>query len=366
MLKEGKIGVFEATCVVLFMSTVKVLFSGVRDIVEALGPAAWYGTLVSAATALAGFYLLYRLMQRFPGRELGQVFETALGWFAGGLAALLTGFFFLFNAAILTREFVEAVKIYFYPASPPSFIMIFFILSMGTVIYFGFDVIARTVALFFWPLLVSFLTIFILAVSLYKGYNLFPLLGNGPGVTLATGVMRSSVYGDVLALAVVLGSLQGLEHFKKSGAAGVAFSGLLISASILFYTLSFPYFVAAENTIPLLKLTRFIEHGRFFQRFEAIFLFIWSISAVLAAGLNLYVAISLYCKTFRMDDHRVALPPLAVVLFSIAIILPDFSSAVFIYLHLIRQFGWIIYFGLPLLALAAAVARGKKGGPAGA
>lgn len=366
MLKEGKIGVFEAVSIATIMISSKVLFSSARAVVELAGTAAWYLTIISSGTALAGFIMIFLLLKRFPGRELVSVFETVLGRVAGSLVSLMIAFFFVVNASLFTREFVEAVKIYQYPMSPPSFMMLFFILAVMTVLQLGFEVITRTASLFAWPILLGLIFIFVFAMPLYSVSNLFPIFGHGLGKTVTNGLMRSSVYGDVLALAVVVNSLQGIGHFKKAGITAVILSGLVISSSFLFYHLAFPYYIALENTIPLLAITREIEYGRFFQRFEAIFLFTWSISAILAAGINLYMALSIYCKVFRIDDHRVLVFPLGIILFTVAILPPDISSIAFTYVQWIRQSGWMVYFGFPLLALLVAVARGKKGGPAGA
>lgn len=363
MLKEGKIGVFEAICITTIMIASKVMFSSTRAVVESAGTAGWYLTLISSVTALVGFFIIFLLMKRFPGQELVSVFQTVFGGAIGGLLSLTICFLFILNAAAFTREFVEALKIFEYPLSPPSFMISFFILAVVIMLYFGFETVTRTASLFAWPILIAMTAIFIFALPLYDFSNLFPILGNGLEITVISGLMRSSVYGDVLTLAVVINSLQGLNHFKKSGVTAIILSGLIISMSFLFYNLTFPYHIAAENTIPLFTMARSIVMGRFFQRLEAIFVFAWSFSAILAAGISLYTALSIYCKVFKINDHRVMIFPLAIITFTIAIVLPDISS-IALFVHLLRQYGWVIYFGFPLLALLIAIARGKKGGPA--
>jgi len=208
--------------------------------------------------------------------------------------------------------------------------------------------------------------ILVFAIPLYEPANLMPVLGHGPVNTLLIGMSRSSGYAEVVALAVFLGALQGMGHFKKAGIISLIISGLIVGSSMFFYIMAFPVNVAVENTNPLLNMTRVIEYGRFFQRFESIFLFAWSISAILAVGISLYITLSIYAKVFRIDDHRVLVLPLAVVLFNIAILPRDLSSLVYIYVAAIREFGWAVAFGLPVLTLLVAVVRGKKGGPAGA
>ncbi|MFZ3045866.1 MAG: hypothetical protein WA151_08125, partial [Desulfatirhabdiaceae bacterium] len=57
MLKEGKIGVSEAISLMTIMIASKVLFTRPQSHVNLLGPAGWSGVIISALTALAGFYV---------------------------------------------------------------------------------------------------------------------------------------------------------------------------------------------------------------------------------------------------------------------------------------------------------------------
>ncbi|MDK2820780.1 MAG: spore germination protein [Clostridia bacterium] len=366
MIQEGKIGVFEASSLVIFMVASKALFGAVRELVEATGPSAWYTTIISGITALIGFWIIIRLMQRFPGQELVSILKTVYGRITGSLIALIICFLYIYNAASFTREFTEAVKVFEYPLTPPSFIMILILLAVIVLLYYGLETTARTTSFFTWPLIVGMISIFFLGLPLGKLTNLYPLLGHGLDRTIITGLLRSSVYGEVIGLTIILNALQGIENFKKAGKHGIIISIIIISLSLFIYSLIFPYSVSVENTIPLLTLTRIIEYGRFFQRFESIYIFIWSVAATLTTAINLYLALSIYCKTFRINDHRVLVLPLCILLFSIAIIPKDIVTITSIYVHYLRQYGWIIFIGLPLLTLIVAAVRGKKGESANA
>ncbi|HAU32629.1 MAG TPA: hypothetical protein DCW46_10340, partial [Desulfotomaculum sp.] len=109
-------------------------------------------------------------------------------------------------------------------------------------------------------------------------------------------------------------------------------------------------------------VTRNIEFGTFFQRFDPIFLFIWSISAIITTVIYLYAFLSIYCKVFKIDDQRPLVLPLGIIFFCIGIIVQDLFTLVLGLIPVYRKFGGIIYFGLPLLALLVAAIRGQKEG----
>lgn len=365
MLKEGKIGVFEATCIVSIAITAKLFFASPRALAEVVGPAGRLMHIVAIPAALVGFLFIFLLMKRFPGQDLVSVFETVFGKIAGSLSIIILAATFLFNSVLFTREFSEAIKVYIYPFTPPSMIMIFFLIPVLLMVYLGFESLARTVASFIWIAAIALLSVFILAGPLYKIYNLFPLFDGEIGYIAITGLKRSSVYGDIVFLAVILNPLQGIGHFKKAGLMAVLFSGMFIFTGLLILGLAFPKTVASELTIPMLSLARVIEFGTFFQRFESVYIFVWSISAILAAGVNLYAFTSIYCKVFRIKDQKPLVLSLGVILFSIGILMPSITVIVSL-IALFRDFSWAVYFGIPLLALFFAAARGKKGVKTGA
>ncbi|HAG08264.1 MAG TPA: hypothetical protein DCW46_06890 [Desulfotomaculum sp.] len=162
MLKEGKIGVFEATAIVVVASLTKVMFSGPRADVEILGPAVWYVYIVTTLLALAGFLIISKLMEKFPGQDLVFVFKKVFGNVAGCILSFLVGIAFFIGSIVFLRLFTEAVKAYVYTFTPPSFIMVFFISAVLVVLYLGLETIARTAAIFILPILFGLLLTYIL------------------------------------------------------------------------------------------------------------------------------------------------------------------------------------------------------------
>lgn len=361
MIKEGKIGVAEATSIIILMIGTKVVLSSPRVVVEEAGPAAWLLTSISCFTAAMGFYFVLKLLQRFPNRDLPAIYQAVLGKYAGGFLSLVTAALFFFNSSITAREFIETVKVYEYPLTPPSVFLIFIIITAMLIITMGFETVARVNVAFSKPLFLGLILLFALSYVEWDPSNLFPLLGHGPYKLIKTGLERSSAYGEVVALAVIAGSLQGLEHIRKSGFAALFLSVSILGGGFVVYGLVFPYQIGQENTIPLLMMTRIIEFGRFFQRFESLFLLIWSTATVLMVVNNLYIGLSIYCKVFKIDDMRAVLYPSGILLFTVALFPPSLT-ATFGYIQILRVLGWTVYLAVPFLVLLLAVVLGKKGG----
>ncbi len=202
----------------------------------------------------------------------------------------------------------------------------------------------------------------LLAVQNYHLYYLFPFWGRGAGQTVLHGVMRSSSYGEVIILAIIATSLQGVKYIKRAGYISLAISGILISAVLLAFALSFPYTTGAEVTSPMYELAMQIGYGRFLQRLESIFLFVWVISSFVTISVLLYGTLSIYAKVFESSDLKPCINPFFVIVFCLALLPRDIMTVRTGYIQNIRSYGWTIFFVVPLLALITAAIRKKKGG----
>ena len=165
---------------------------------------------------------------------------------------------------------------------------------------------------------------------------------------------------EVLILAVVAGSLQGTKYVKKAGYLSLVLSGILVSSALLAFTLTFPYYTGAEITAPMYQLTAMIDYGRFLQRLEPIFLFIWFVSSFISVTTIFYTSASLYCKIFRIQDMRPIIFPFATILYTIAIVPGDITTVATGYIHRSREYGWTILYIPPLIALIMAIVKKKE------
>lgn len=360
MIKEGKIGVQEAIFLIVITITVKAYFSSATFLAKAVGTASWYTTLISSATAILGFTAIYFLLKRFPGKDLIQVFELSLGRVMGFIFSMVLAVSLFIDAALILREFSEILKIYTMPLTPPSFVIGTFSIVMCGVCFMGLECLVRFSRLFGYFLLIGFLAVIILAWNNYDHHSLFPIMGYGLTKTISYGVSRSSFYGEVIILGVIAASLQGTAHLKKVGYISLIISGIITSSVLFFSLMAFNYSIAQEVASQMYSLTRTIRIGGFLQRLDPLFIFTWGIGTLISVTALFYAFLSIYSKIFRIQDMRPLIVPSAIILFTVAMIPSDFIT-VTQYVHVLRQNGWIVFYGLPLVALIVATTRKKKG-----
>ncbi|MGE5415358.1 MAG: GerAB/ArcD/ProY family transporter [Acidobacteriota bacterium] len=361
MIKEGKIGVFEATCIVVIAISNRVFFTAPTIVAQVVGTAGWYMSLISALTTIVAFTFICLLLKRFPGKNIFEIFDITFGRIIGFILSFTYAGAFLFAVGILMREFLDMLKIFIFTNTPLSFMILAVLIIVVTAAVLGFETIARTCSLFAFTSLLGYILLLVLASKNYTLTNLFPILGYGLGNTIITGISRSSAYSEVIILGVFAGSLQGVEHIRKAGYTALIVSGLVISSGLLCMTLAFPYTTFQELTAPLYILVRFVKYGAFFQRLDPLFLVLWIVITVMANSVVFYAAVSSYCKTFRLSDTRPVILPMAVLLFVIAMLPRDFPSVMDKYIETLRIYPVILFYLVPITALIVAIVRKKNG-----
>ncbi len=361
MNKIDKFGTYEAISLVMILMITKIFYTSIAVLIKAEGTAAWYGTLVSCVTSLFFFFLLYLLMKRFPGKNIIQIFEVVMGKIIGKV--LILGFcaYFLYYAASNLREFIEMIKAYNLPYTPPSILMIGFISVSAIIAYYGLEGIARVSKIVFIPILVGLALILLLASPFYDPDFLKPYLGYGLQKTLAIGFLRSSAYEEFFVLAIIITSIHGLKTFKKVGILSIISTGVIFSLCYICNLMAFHYSVGGENLSGLFQLSKIIYFSRFIQRFESIFLFIWVIASLIAVSAAFYFSIDLYKNAFNIKNHRPIILPFALLLFVITMIPSGISEVVQVNILFIRQYSMIFVYGVPLLVFLFSLILRKRG-----
>ncbi|MHB8065406.1 MAG: GerAB/ArcD/ProY family transporter [Ruminiclostridium sp.] len=361
MIKEGKFGTIEAVALTTVVLITKAFYTSIRVLVKATSTSAWFATLISCGGSILLFLLVYLLMKRFPNKELLEIFEIVTGKFIGKLLALVFSAYFVYYAGSSLREFVEMIKAYVLPYTPPSAIILVF---LGVVVFFayeGLEGIARMAYVSFIIILIGLALILVLPMPFYNVDNLFPLAGYSLQTTLYAGLLRISAYSDVIFLAFIINAIHGVKQFKKVGLLSLALSGAIISATIFCSLLAFEFTQASENLSTLFQLSRIIYFNRFFQRVESIFIFIWVVASIINVALAFYMAASIFCKTFNIPDHRPSLLLFAFCTFTITLLPESLSEIVENNVLFLRQYSFFITYLIPILVLLLALIRGKKG-----
>ncbi len=361
MIKEGKIGTREAVFLSILVLISKAFYTSVEIIISVLGTAAWYGTLISCATTLVFFMFLYLLMKRFPGKELVDIFDLVTGRIIGKALSLIFVLYFIYYAGSNLREFLEMIKAYNFPYTPPSFIVIPFMVVVAVMAYVGLEGIARLAAVSFYPIVLGIFIILILANPFYEPGSIFPIGGYGLEKTFKVGFLRSSAYSEIILLAFIINSLHGIKSFRKTGIISIISTGIIFSTTAMCSLMVFQYTQAKENLSVLFQIARTIFYNRFLQRIETVFLFAWILVSLINIGAAFYISLTTFCKAFRVESHRPLIFPFVFLVYMVTFYPESITEVKQVNIAFIRSYSMTILYTIPLLVLLLSLVLGKKG-----
>jgi len=365
MTREGNFGFLETFSLIAIALINKVFYTSPMIIISELGTSAWLGTLISCLTSLSFFGLLYILMKRFQGQDLFQIFEKVTGKLVGRGLTLLFSFYFLYYTAINVREFTAILKAYSLPFTPISLIVLSLLAIAAAMAYVGLEGIARVAYVFAFPIFGGLVLILVLAYPVYDWDYLRPIFGYGLENTIIKGFLRSSAYGEIIILAIIINSIHGLKTFRQVGVNALLLKGVVMSLCCACILAAFQYPSSSEHLSGMFQLSRVIYHSRFLQRIEAIFLFIWVFASAVTVALSFYVSLQAYCRTFLIENHRPLLLSFLLLTSTVAFIPRNLSQILEIHFIAIREYSLLLVYAVPILVLFLALIL-KRGGKSNA
>ncbi len=355
LIHTGRVGVVELTALMTVYSSTEIFLSmPSRIAVEGAG-FAWAIPLVSGTLVTIAFLIVHFCLKRFPGENLLQVISRLFGRFTALPIALVFALLLLAQTALVTREFTETVVTTVLPATPSAVIAFTFLLAAFYYAYKGLEGLSRTALLFSYFSLVGVALLLILPLSWFDVRLLLPIWGRGVGNTLWFGAINSSLFFNVLFLSILYPTLRNRNHFLYVGVISTIVTAVIFSMVLVVFLGTFASAVSGKVPFPMYQLARVIYVGRFVQRLEAIFVFLWTAAAVIKMGFGLWMVAYLYALGFGMPLYRPLLAPVTLQLYVLSFLPPDFPAVLALSASVFEPYGWLVGVALPVLLAVAAV-----------
>lgn len=364
MRMQNKIsfGKWEAVTLLINLICTKLFLNFSRMTVEDAGTAGWIMTIFVCLISLIIFAFLMKQYKNFDGKDILDVAE-----FAGGkplmvlVGMILTGIFF-YLTVIVIREFSEDMKVISLVSSPLSYVMFFFIIGVIIGSFFGIEAILRYHAIVVPIIAAGYILILLGAIPQMDITNITPILGTGLSDIFGKGLFRISIFGELLILFLLPPFLGSNKNVRTVGFITLGFSSFFFISGSLAYILTFPYPSNMEPFLPIYQMARVIQLGRFFQRIESVFVFIWAMAALLYLTSTFYFMVYTFSKASGLKYMRPLILPFAVIVFSAAFIPPNLIAVIQIETSFFNKIVWVAsltFIGV-ILMIANLRKRNKK------
>ncbi|WP_166244714.1 GerAB/ArcD/ProY family transporter [Paenibacillus turpanensis] len=329
-LSDGKIGIRECTTVIIMMMGIKFSDTTPALLFQEGKNAAWTIPLINGAVMLLPLLCLLQLVKKHKDKGLIDIIYQLTGKYCGFLISAALFIVSLIATAFNSRSYADIMGTLFYPTTP---LILIYVLIIGFSCYVavtGIEGISRTAYITIpYILLTTFVLIFSLVDELEWKY-LFPLAGPGIPVLLKEGIMKSSLFGDILYVAVLFPFVRNYRDFKISSYISFLFSIGALALFLAVYIMVFDTPGVELIAFHYQEITRFVKIGEFFTNTEAFFLIFWVVASIVHFAVYLFITTIIFSQMIGVHKYKPLLAPIAGLVVAIGLVPENYVQAIFI------------------------------------
>ncbi|WP_158602238.1 GerAB/ArcD/ProY family transporter [Cohnella endophytica] len=362
-MRKHQIGVREVTSIGIIFVITKIFLPFQRSLSEAGGTAAWMIALIAAVLSPLTWWAIRGILRNATqGSTLIDATEEIWGPFLGTLLNLAYFCFFFTISFLVLREFAELLCSDILPRTPINVMLISLLLPISVVAHRGIETLGRLCWVAVGLIVGSVIIVLIGGLLTHaEPKALSPFWGTGMSNVLKTGIVKSSLFSEMLVFGFLLPRMRKSQQWGRSAWWCMAISAFTIFSTTIVYLFVFPYPTAIRLNVPMFEMSRLIIFGRWIQRLESVFLITWLISAVLKLAIGLYCSAASMSQILRLPKFQPLVFPLAILAYGFALLPGSEMTAVAWDGDLLRTYGSIFSIALPMMTwLAFIVRRGKK------
>ncbi len=352
-MSKSKIGTIEAIALILSALAPFTVISLSRTFINETKSSALLNIIYITLICLLISYIIYTLFKKFPGLDIIDISKYLGGNTFKNIIGFMFIAYFMITSSILLRNFCEGLKVIYYPYTNIVYIILMFVIAIGIVNNFSFNATIKTTTLIFPIILLSILLLFIGNINNFSFQKIFPLLGDGLKSTFILGLSNIGSFAGILYLYLLPPLLKQPDKFKKICIWSIILSGLFIFICVATLLFMFSIYINTDEIMPLFSVSRYIDFGNFFQRFESLFLLIWTIAFCCYLSISLKFSTYIFAKTFSLADTSPLIYIFCILLYGIALLPKNYAVSSFFETYIYRYISIaLIICGIIILLLA--------------
>ncbi len=274
-MNNEKISYIEATFLVIAVAITHIILNMPNALIESEGSASILNIIYITALVIIFFLIVEKLFRPFEGGDILDVSEFVGGKTLKIVVSVVYTVYLIFVSSILLRNFVETLRVTYYPNSSAFALTLVFILCAVIVNKIGEKNVIKVNTLLLPLVLISVVVIFTSSIGKFQFERIFPILGHGFKATFILGSSNIYAFGGLIYLFLIRTHLKDYTKYKKVGVIAIIVSSLYLLLSVASLLLLFPFLTAGKDVLSVYLSTRTIEFGKVFQRSDAIFILIW-------------------------------------------------------------------------------------------
>lgn len=358
-MKNKSITSFEAIAFLVILSISGIVLSTNKIMIQDCQSSSILNALYILFLAFILTGILCILHKKFSGQNLLDISNYVGGSFLKNIVGFVFIIYITFRIALFLRIIVTTLQTVYYPMTHILFITAFFCLAAALICNLKNSSLFKTNSFIFVVIFTCMLLIFIGNTKNYHFENIYPLLGTGAKTTFLLGSTNIFSFCNLAYIFFLPPKLKDTKKFTKIVLISVALSGLfliLCTANTIFL---FSDTLTNSDIFPLYLSVRYIEFGTFFQRLDAVFLFLCALGFISVLCFNTFLLTNILKDITGISDDKPLILPCLFTIFDLSLIVKKDSTLDYLENNVSKVIFIIVSVIVPLFILI--IANIKKG-----
>lgn len=352
-MTKSKLGNFEAILLILSTLVPFTVISLSRTLINDTKSSTLLNIIYISTICLFIVFFIYKLFKNFPGLDILDISQYLGGTLFKNVIGFIFILYFITTSSIFLRNFCEGLKVVYFPYTDIIYVILLFIVTFSLTNTLSFNSTIKTTSIIFPLLLVSIVLLFIGNFTNFSFFRIFPILGDGLKSTFLLGLSNIGCFAGILYIYFLPPLLKEPEKLKTISILAIILSGVFILICVATLLFMFSIYISTDEIMPLFSVSRYIEFGSFFQRFESLFLLIWTISFCCYLSISCKFSTYVLKKTLNLKDSRQLTYLLLILTFAITILPKNYSIINYFETNIYRYLSiLIILLGIFILVLS--------------
>lgn len=329
-MEEKKLNIFQASFLVVIVTITHLILNLPNSLIMSTGSSAIINVIYISALALIIFLVVNKFLSVFGENNILFVAEYVGGRILKKTLSFIYIIHFIFVTGIILRSFAETLLFIYFPhASIWSVLLVFLFVALLSIKYGRINIIKANSILMV-PILAAIIVTALSLIGKFDVSRIFPIMGYGFKDTFLSGMSNIYAFSSIAYIYFIKNNLQNSKDFLKVGFISIGISSAYLLLTVSALLMMFPFLTADTQAMSVYLSTRVIEYGKFMQRTDAIYIFVW-----IFTFFSYFAVILLYvnqiCKESLSNYHSDSLTYLiSIIVFIVAIIPRNLSQVKFL------------------------------------
>jgi len=314
-----RIGKVESIALLITVIINNIIFNVPAIILNLTGTGSWVNIIYLTILAFVFIFIICKLLKPFSQLDLLDISEYIGGKFLKIILGIAYIFLFISFAGACLRYLAYSLHLIYFENTSLLYLMLLFLIPVVIATKRGLKAISGTNLFFIPMIMISILVLFISVSKDFVWQRLFPVFGYGIKNLFFTQIGNISIFNVIAYLYFIRPFLKNHQHFKYISIFCIVICSIYFILSILTLLMAFPFITDTDQTLSLYLLTRSASLGNFFERVDAIFIFLWILNLISFLSLNIFFINNIVKKLLKIKYPSELTYTSALILLGVAV-----------------------------------------------